>query len=138
MVYDDWLPSALTYGVPYKLFFHLSPKRFEAFGKAYRRKIEEQDELAHLQGRYFLEALIVALSKAFSKGSQAEYPKKPYSQMNNEDKKIEVDEHGEKLLPKEERIKKVQAIFAELERQKINYNLRKQQEEQVKPTDTKH
>ena len=82
------LPSYLAMGVTKDEFMHSTPNELEAYQKAYQIKREIADEQAWLQGRYNLEALMVALAH-FSSGlsgkkSTAEFMKQPLMQMNKE------------------------------------------------------
>lgn len=77
MVLDEWLPDALSIGVPYELFFCLTPRALRAFSTAHAAQVKERDRLMHIEGMYTLAALRVALAPFF-KNSKAEYPKTPY------------------------------------------------------------
>lgn len=40
VIYEEYLPSALLYGVPYDLFWSLNPKKLTPFRIAYQKKID--------------------------------------------------------------------------------------------------
>lgn len=82
------LPSYLAMGMTKDEFLNSTPYELESYQKAYQIKREIADEQAWLQGRYNLEAFMVALAH-FSSGlsgkkSDAEFMKKPLMQMHKE------------------------------------------------------
>lgn len=75
------LPHALSIGVPYDTFWHLSPKKLKAFYKAHEERIREQDYLAWLFNQYTLSAVSVAVEHCLAgKKARSEYIKKPFLQ----------------------------------------------------------
>lgn len=56
------MPNALSIGVSYELFWHLTPKKLKTFEKAYRIKKRLKDEEMYMQGYYNMIAFEVALS----------------------------------------------------------------------------
>lgn len=73
------LPNALAVGVPYSLFWHLTPRKLNSFYEAYKIRLNEKDTLNWQLGQY----ICAAISTVF-KGS---YPKKPSFQLVDAEKK---------------------------------------------------
>lgn len=63
--------------MPYRLFWHLTPKKLKAFRKAYKIQREIEDEKAYMNGIYTLKALEVALS-SFDAGLSGKQSKVTY------------------------------------------------------------
>jgi hypothetical protein len=66
-----YLPQALSIGVPYETFWNLSPKRLEPFVEAHKKKFEQSNQLAWINGLYVAHAI----GSCFSKSNK--YPSKP-------------------------------------------------------------
>lgn len=93
VVFNKLLPESLSIGVPYKLFWHLTPKKLKAFSEAYKIQRNIDDEKAYMNGIYTLKALEVALS-GFAAGlsgkqSKAKYFDKPLLKVATEQEKAE-------------------------------------------------
>lgn len=90
------LPDALAAGVPYDVFWHLSPKKLKAFYKAYKTKRELRDEENWYLGQYFFSAILSALD-CFMNGDKAKtkYVEKPFTQNTSEFKKQEKNDFKE-------------------------------------------
>lgn len=71
-----WLPAALRYGVPYELFWDLSPRTLEVWQRNYNFAMQEeadkQDAFAWSLGTYVLQAIAAAFD-----GKKSPYPKEP-------------------------------------------------------------
>lgn len=76
------MPYALSIGVDYNLFWHLTPKKLKAFYKAEEMKQKKQDTEMWFMGRYVVNALLCTIcnSSLFrKKGSEPfEYPQHPF------------------------------------------------------------
>lgn len=76
------MPNALAIGVPYELFWHLTPKKLESFSIAYKLRQRMDDERDWKLGLYFCNAAFVAtanaIAAAFGKKGNAEYLKEPF------------------------------------------------------------
>lgn len=66
----------MTYGMTYDEFWDGEPKRAQAYWKAHRLRIQQENEMAWWQGMYNLKAFSVPLSHMFSKHGD-EYFKEP-------------------------------------------------------------
>lgn len=117
------LPHCLAIGVPYNLFWHLTPKKIEAFKKAYELKRKIDDEKAYIQGIYTLKALEVSLSHLAAgfanKKSDAKYFDEPLLSGKNN--------NGE--LSEEEKQRQREAFVAMLETMKTNFELNHKKKE---------
>lgn len=99
--------------VSYDTFWHLNPKKLKPFYTAYKRKKEETDALIHSWvGNYGISALIVSISRCFSKKSSAKYIKKPLFS-NMIERKIKLTEY--------EKQKQVDLFFATEEARRVNW-----------------
>ena len=71
-------------GVDLASFWHLTPHTLsliaEGYNIALKRQIESDNAMAHLQGAYFVEALLATVGNMFSDkhAKKHEYPDKPY------------------------------------------------------------
>lgn len=115
------MPYALSIGVDLGAFWHLTPHTLgliaEGYNIALKRQIESQNTMAHLQGIYFVEALMSTVGNMFtSKSSKKhEYPDKPYD--------LDLDGNKEER----ENEKKLQLFAAQLTSRMNNFNLSKEQ-----------
>lgn len=73
------MPDALAAGVPYDVFWHLSPRKLKAFYKAHRTRRELRDEEMWYLGQYMYSSVLTALDH-FINGSKAKakYVEKPF------------------------------------------------------------
>ena len=61
----------------YEDYWEREPRLVKAYREAERIKIENQNTFEWLQGKYFFDALCVALNNSFSK-RKLDYPEKPH------------------------------------------------------------
>ena len=89
--------------------------------KAHEKQLEEKNFLAHLQGEYFVEALLATVGNMFSgKGaSKFTYPEKPHELF---------EKHVERELTQEEKDIQVNALFADLMARKARFDAKKKQD----------
>ena len=71
------MPESLAVGVPYELFWHLSPKKLKAFHTAYMIKEKNIDSLMWVMGKYVLSATVFAIDHALNKKAKSQYIEKP-------------------------------------------------------------
>lgn len=87
----------------YEDYWEREPRLVKAYREAERIKIENQNTFEWLQGKYFFDALCVALSNSFSK-SKAKYPEKPHritpmtKEEIEEDKKRKLEAYKAELI----------------------------------------
>lgn len=78
MIYEDILPYFLNMGVPYDFFMESCPKKLKPFEIAYKAKIRQIDQLAHVFGMYVESAVQVAVERnLYGKKSKNQYIKEP-------------------------------------------------------------
>lgn len=116
MIEKTWLIPSLAIGVSYKEFWDYTPhevKRiFEGYSERQKMQMDYDNAIAFVQGRYFVDALLCTVGNMFSKKSvNLEYPKEPY----------DLHPQGVKELTQEEKDLQVQALFANLQRMKHNF-----------------
>lgn len=74
----------MAIGVPYDLFWHLTPKKLESFEKAYKLKREIEDENNWYLGLYFYRASYASVRNAIlnimGKQGDTDYLDKPITQ----------------------------------------------------------
>ena len=115
------MPYALSIGVDLGAFWHLTPHTLgliaEGYNIALKRQIERDNVTAHLQGAYFVEALLSTVGNMFSSKTarKHEYPEKPYDLCLDNDKREQENE------------KKLQLFAAQLTAKMSNFNLSKEQ-----------
>lgn len=105
------MPKALSVGVPWELFWHLNPKKLQAFNEAHKLQIEEIDAMVHSWvGAYGISAITTSIAKCFSKNSKAEYIEKPImADLTTEETKVR-----NAPLTEEEKRKQTEQLFMRL------------------------
>ena len=113
IIWEETLPYALLIGVPYDLFWHLTPKKFESFEKAYKLKRQIEDENNWCLGIYFCRSLSVALDNAFNgKNAKSRYFEQPiFSNIEKQDQE----------LSEEEKDRQVDLFFKQQNAMRINW-----------------
>ena len=100
-------------GVSWEQFWRMNPRILKAMSTAYADKLkidnERSNSMAHLQGRYFADAIASTVCNMFSKGKPYEYPKEPY----------QIGEKRE--LTEKEKMKEVDLFFAREEARRKNW-----------------
>lgn len=105
MFEKEWLPYALSIGVPYSDFGHMNPRRIKAFAKSHKNKRLMLDEQMWIGGIYTLSAINTAFA---DKKSKAKYIEKPLLQG--------IESPEDKAMTEEQR--------KELENQKLAMSLK--------------
>lgn len=78
MIYEDILPRFLNMGVSYEFFMDSYPEKLKPFEIAYKAKIRQIDQLAHVFGMYVESAVQVAVERnLYGKKSKNTYMKEP-------------------------------------------------------------
>ena len=104
-------------GVELADFWHLTPHSLqliaEGFNMAYKRQIEHDNAIAHLQGAYFSEAIMATVGNMFASktAKHHDYPEKPYD-LNLDNSKEESENE-----------KKLELFRAQLTARMNNFNL---------------
>lgn len=120
MIEKTWLVNALSIGISYAEFWTLTPKAvlfiLDGYNLAEKRKLEYDNLMAYVQGRYFVDALACTVGNMFSKkgAKQHDYPKEPYN--------LET----ERELTQEEKDVKAKTIIDNLMRMKENFERAKE------------
>ena len=91
-------------GVAWSEFWNMNPRIIKAISEGYSEKIKSEiirnNNMAHLQGKYFSDAILSTVGNMFSKGKPFEYPKEPY--------RLFADTH---VLTEEEKQREVELFF---------------------------
>ena len=120
MIEKMWLTKALSIGISYHDFWTLTPKAvlliLDGYNQEFQRKLEYDNLIAYLQGRYMVDAIACTVGNMFSKkgAKPLEYPKEPYNL------------EGEKELTQEEKDAKAKAVIDNLMRMKESFDRTKQ------------
>lgn len=100
MFENEWFPKVSPMGVSYDDFWKLNPHKINVMSKGHEEAIKERDFMMWLQGKYMLDALMVALAHfgagMSGKKSQAEYMKEPFLSKTD----------SETVMTEEERLQK--------------------------------
>lgn len=117
MIENEYLPYALSIGVPYETFWTLNPHTLKPFLEAYKLKQKMMDEQMWMMGAYVHEAVGVVLANAFAKktAKKAEYMKEPLLRK----------QQSTQELTEEQKMQQVQNLFACLAVRKTNFDLSK-------------
>lgn len=96
------MPYALTIGVPYETFWHLTPNDLRAFYKSYKQKEKLRDEeMWNVWGNYGLSALLCAIDRCIhGKKASSEYIKEPLLSKMFENEGLTEEEIYERELEK--------------------------------------
>ena len=106
-------------GVNLADFWHLTPHSLQlianGFNVAYKRQIERDNAIAHLQGAYIAEALMATVGNMLSgkNAKKHDYPEKPY------DLNLDVSEDQKER----ENERKLELFAAQLTARMNNFNL---------------
>ena len=110
------MPNALAIGVPYTVFWHLTPKKLESFVSAYKIKKKMEDEKNWELGLYFYRAAYAAtynaIASASGKRGDAKYLEEPLLSDNSAKSKV---------LSEEEKQKAVDQFFAQEKARRVNW-----------------
>lgn len=91
MFENEWFPLANSIGISWSDFWNMNPRIIKLMIKGNRerekRDLEIKNALAHLQGQYFVEAIMATVCNQLSgkTGKKHEYPKKPYEINKNQE-----------------------------------------------------
>lgn len=114
------MPKVLPLGVTLDDFWDLNMRKVNILIKAYNEKeknnLQKQNMLMHLQGRYFMEALLSTVCNMFrSKGQKPyEYPKEPYL-LDLDNENIEDREEREMEFMRKQFVHNLNNLFGDIE-----------------------
>lgn len=94
MFVKEWLPYALSIGVSYNDFWHITPRILKAFEDSHKKKMELLDEQMWQMGIYIQSAVGTAIEHNFAKNAKSKYITKPlmYKEEKNENTNKESQE----------------------------------------------
>ena len=107
LILNEYLPHCLAMGITRAEFGELNITKLRPYILADEISFNRDNQMAHLQGRYFFDALTIAISNALRKSGQqaTNYPERPYD--FDEMKKKQDEEERKKL-----QIESMKAQFA--------------------------
>lgn len=114
----------MLYGVPYELFWHLNPKKLQAFKEAYQKRMEMESYARWENGMYTMRAI----SACFG----GEYPEKPFGFEQNKNGYLDDAEDEEENYTEEEILRAREAFIASLAIQESKNKREKAREERQK------
>lgn len=82
---NEWMVKTIPLGTTYDDFWRLNPRKIlimvDAYNEAKKNEIRQTNMLYHLEGKYFMDALIAVVGNMFRAKGQTpfEYPKEPYT-----------------------------------------------------------
>ena len=115
------MPKVIPLGVSYSDFWTLNPHRVEililAYNEEKRNDLRTQNMLYHLQGRYFMDALLATVGNMFrGKGQKAfNYPKEPYD-LNLDLPKIENEEDAKLAMQRRNFVTHLNNMFRDIDK----------------------
>lgn len=121
MIEKTWLAPALSIGVNFRDFWELTPRELllilDGYNQHEKRKLEYDNLLAFIQGRYFVDALACVVGNMFSKkgAKKLEYPKEPYD-LDNSNKPKDYED-----MTQEEKDAQAKSIMDNLFRMQENF-----------------
>lgn len=111
-VYRKYCPDYMSYGMTYDQYWDGDVWAHRQYAQAHKKKIQEDNALAWLQGRYFYDALCAAspIIRAFSKARKpGKYHEHPIDLFEEDQKKRQEDEQRKRYEKMREKV----ALFAE-------------------------
>jgi len=113
----------LSIGVPYEVFWHLTPRKLDSFIKAHRLRRRMHDEEAWLDNAYTLRAFEVVMAH-FGAGLSGKRSSAKYF-----DKPMFGELREQKALTEEEKQREVDLFFAREGARRVNWNRNKVRKE---------
>lgn len=91
-IFDQWCPFYLSIGMTADEYWHGDCRMLKYYFKSYKLKQEQKNQEAWLNGMYFYDALVSAMSHLNKdKNKHRNYAEKPYD-FQKKDEKIKVEE----------------------------------------------
>ena len=120
----EWMPKVLPLGTSYQEFWELNPRiinvMVEAYNEAKKNEIRTANMLYHLEGMYFMDALVSTVGNMFrGKGQKAfEYPKEPYTLDLEYEEGLDITDEAERDIARQRRefVTSLNTLFGNLER----------------------
>lgn len=118
------MPKVLPLGVSYDEFWDMNPHKINilvmAFNQKTKDEIRKQNMLMHLQGQYFMEALLATVGNMFrGKGQRPhEYPKEAYTLDLEYEEGLDIKNDEEKEIARQRRnfVNNLNNLFGEISR----------------------
>lgn len=116
------MPRVLPLGVTLDGFWELNVHKVNILVKAFNEKektnLRKQNTLMHLQGRYFMEALLATVGNMFKSRGQVpyEYPNEPYHLDLDYEEGVKTKEEREIELKRKQFVHNLNSLFGNIER----------------------
>lgn len=108
----------MAIGVPYELFWHLTPKKLDVFYEAHKIRQEIHDSQMWIMGRYVLSAVSVAVEHCLAgRKAKSEYLDRPFMKLAEQKK----GNQEEKFFSEEEIQRQTEQLFLKLQIMGTNY-----------------
>lgn len=117
------MPKVIPLGTSYDEFWKLNPNKINVMVAAYnemkKNEIRQANMLYHLEGMYFMDALIATVGNMFrGKGQKAfEYPKEPYTLDLEYEEGLDMADAEERKIAQQRRafVTQLNNLFRDLE-----------------------
>lgn len=117
------MPKVIPLGTSYDEFWKLNPNKINvmvaAYNEAKKNEIRQANMLYHLEGMYFMDALIATVGNMFrGKGQKAfEYPKEPYTLDLEYEEGLDMADAEERKIAQQRRafVTQLNNLFRDLE-----------------------
>lgn len=117
------MPKVIPLGTSYDEFWKLNPNKINVMVAAYnemkKNEIRQANMLYHLEGMYFMDALVATVGNMFrGKGQKAfEYPKEPYTLDLEYEEGLDMADAEERKIAQQRRafVTQLNNLFRDLE-----------------------
>lgn len=118
------MPKVIPLGTSYDDFWRLNPRKINVMVKAYneakKNELRQANMLLHLEGMYFVDALLATVGNMFrGKGSKAyEYPKEPFTLDLEYEEGLDMEDEKEReiALGRRQFVTHINNLFRELDK----------------------
>ena len=118
-------PQYLLFGMSSDEYWNGNPWLARGYYEYYRLRLQEENRVAWLNGRYVHDAVAVVMANSFGKGVRAKYPASPYDIFPKEKRETEDEAEQER--------EKVTAFFNRLIEEQRKRKQAEWQKQQLKP-----
>ena len=121
---NEWMPKVIPIGTTYDDFWRLNPRKINIMVKAYneakKTELRQANMLYHLEGMYFVDALLATVGNMFrGKGQKAyEYPKEPFTLDLEYEEGLDMSDKEEReiALKRRQFVTQLNNIFRDIDR----------------------
>lgn len=119
----EWMVKTIPLGTTYDDFWRLNPRKIlvmvEAYNEAKKNDVRQQNMLYHLEGKYFMDALVAVVGNMFRGRGQKpfEYPQEPYTLDLEYEEGLDISDDAERDIAIKRRnfVTQLNNMFRDLE-----------------------